>query len=103
MAFDHNNRDRFSWDKPRKLKHLALRSVYYRFLNTSYLFTYNSFLYFRCNEFQACRAKPINGMIADRNYCHVCRVKITYDEEKIKSFKKIAFVCNNFLAIKQDI
>ena len=42
-------------------------------------------------------------MIADRNYCYVCRVKVTYDEEKIKSLKKIAFVCNNFLEIKEDI
>ena len=42
-------------------------------------------------------------MIADRNYCYVCRVKVTYDEEKIKSLKKLAFVCNNFLEIKEDI
>ena len=41
-------------------------------------------------------------MIADRNY-YVCRVKVTYDEEKIKSLKIIAFVCNNFLEIKEDI
>ena len=42
-------------------------------------------------------------MIADRNYCCVCCVKVTYDEEKLKSLKKIAFVCNNFLEIKEDI
>ena len=33
-------------------------------------------------------------MIADRNYCYVCLVKVTYDEEKIKSLKKI---CNYVL------
>ena len=27
-------------------------------------------------------------MIADRNYCYVCRVGVTYDEEKIKTQKK---------------
>ena len=97
MVFDHNNRNGFPWDRPRKLKHLALKSVYYRLLNTSYIFTNNSVLYFRCDEFQGCRTKPVNGLIADRNYCYVCRVKVTYDEEKTKSFKKIAFVCNNFL------
>ena len=103
MVFDHNNRDRFPWDKPRKLKHLALPCVYYRFLNTSYIFTYNSYLYCQCNEFQSCRTKPINGMIADRNYCFVCPAKVTYNKEKIKNLKKIAFVHNNFLEIKKDI
>ena len=103
MVFDHNNRNGFPWDRPRKLKHLALKSVYYRLLNTSYIFTYNSVLYCRCNEFQGCSTKPVNGLIADRNYCYVCHVKVTYDEEKIKSLKKIAFVCNNFLEIKEDI
>ena len=43
--FDHNNRDRFPWDKPRKRKHLALPNIYYRLLNASYIFRYNSFLY----------------------------------------------------------
>ena len=42
-------------------------------------------------------------MITDRNYCYVCGVKVIYDEEKIKSLKKIAFICNNFLEIKEDI
>ena len=35
-------------------------------------------------------------MIADRNYCYVCRVGVTYDEEKIKNY-------NNFLKLKKDI
>ena len=68
-----------------KLKHLALPSVYYRLLSTSYIFTYNSYLYCGCYQFPGCRTKPINGMIADRNYCYVCHVKVTYNEEKIKS------------------
>ena len=42
-------------------------------------------------------------MITDRNYCYVCRDKVTYDQEKIESLKKIAFICNNFLEIKEDI
>ena len=84
MVFDHNSREPFPWDKRRKLKHLALRSVYYRLLNTSYIFRYNSYLYCRCDQFQGCRTKPTNGMIRDRNYCYACRVKITYNEEKIK-------------------
>ena len=103
MVFVHNNHDRFPWDRPRKLTHLALKSVYYRLLNMSYIFTYNSVLYCRCNKFQGCRTKPVNGWIADQNHCYVCRVKVTYDEEKIKCLKKIACVCNNFLEIKEDI
>ena len=42
-------------------------------------------------------------MIADRNYSYVCLVKVTYDEEKIKSLKKIAFIHNNVLEIKKDM
>ena len=95
MVFDHENHDRFPWDRPRKLKHLALKSVYYRLLNTS-----NGVLYFRCDEFQGCRTKPVNGLIADRNYCYVCCVKVTYDEEKIKSLKKMNLINKFFLNTK---
>ena len=82
MFFDHNNRDRFPFDKPRKLKHLVLSSIFYRLLNTSYIFTYNIFLYCPCDQFQGCRTKPVNGIIADRNYCYICHVKVTYNEKK---------------------
>ena len=42
-------------------------------------------------------------MIADRNYCYVCRVGVTYDEEKIKNTKKISLIHNTFLEIKKGI
>ena len=103
MLFDHNNRDRFPWDKQRKLKYLAFPSVYYRLLNTSYVFRYNSILYCRCDKFQGCRTKPINGMITNRNYFYVSRVKVTYDEEKIINLRRIASVHYNFIEIKKDI
>ena len=103
MLFDHNNRDRFPWDKQRKLKYLAFPSVYYRLLNTSYVFRYNSILYCRYDEFQGCRTKPINGMITNQNYCYACRVKVTYDEKKIINLRKIAFVHYNFIEIKKGI
>ena len=82
MVFDVNNGDIFPFDKPRKLKHLTLSHIFYQLLNTSYIFTYNSFLYCSCDKFQGCHSKLVNGMIADRNFCYVCRVKVTYDEEK---------------------
>ena len=65
MVLDLNNRDRRPFDKPRKLKHLTLSQIFYQRLNTSYILTYNSFLYFRCDTFQGCCSKPVNGMIAD--------------------------------------
>ena len=80
-----------------------LPSVYYRLLNTSYIFTYNSYLYCRCDKFQGCRTKQTNGMIADRNYFYVCLVKVTYNEEKVKSLKKMAIIHNNFLEIKKHM
>ena len=42
-------------------------------------------------------------MIADRNYGYVCHVIVTYNEEKIKSLKKTAFILNNFLEIRKDM
>ena len=42
-------------------------------------------------------------MITDRNYCYVCRVKVTYNEEKIINLRKIASVHYNFIEIKKDI
>ena len=42
-------------------------------------------------------------MITDRNYCYVCCVKVTYDEEKIINLRKIASVHYNFIEIKKDI
>ena len=72
-------------------------------LNTSYIFTYNLWRYCRCDQFYGCQSKPINGIIADRNNCYVCRVGVTYNEEKIKSIRKISLIHNNFLEIKKDI
>ena len=54
-------------DRPRKLKHLAPKSIYYRLLNTSCIFTNSHWIYCRCDQFQGCQLKPINGMIADKN------------------------------------
>ena len=89
----------FPWDRPRKLKHLTLSSVYFKLLNTSGIFMYNHWKYCRYNKFQGCRSKPINGIIADRNYCYVCRIGVTYNEEKIRNIKKILLIHNNFLEI----
>ena len=99
MILNHSCREQLPWDRPRKLKHLTLSSVYCKLLNTSYIFTYNRWKYCRCNDFQGCRSKPINGIIADRNYCYVCRIGVTYNEEKIRNIKKILLIHNNFLEI----
>ena len=91
-------------DRPRKLKHLALRSIYYRLLNTSCIFTYNRWKYCRCNQFQGCRLKSMWSTLSrERNYCYACRVGVTYNEEKIKNIKKIADITYNFRKIKEDI
>ena len=42
-------------------------------------------------------------MLADRNYCQICRAGVIYDEERIKNLRKITDVYNNFLNIKEDI
>ena len=98
----HNSRHKkFRWDRPRKLKHLALPSVYYKLLNTSYIFTYNRWRYCCCEQFQGCQSKPKNGMVADKNYCYVCRVGVTYNEEKIKNIKKYRLFIKILLKLKK--
>ena len=71
-----------------KLKHLALRSIYYRLLNTSCIFTYNRWGYCKCDQFQGSRLKPIHGgLLGEKNYCYVCPVGVTYDAGKIENLK----------------
>ena len=100
MVLNHSCHEQFPWDRPWKLKHLTFSSVSYKLLNTSYIFTYTRWKYCRCNKFQGCRLKPINGIIADKNYCYVCHLGVTYNEEKIRNIKKILLIHNNFLEIK---
>ena len=101
MVLNHSCCEQFPWDRPQKLKHLTLSSVYYKLLNTSYIFTYNRWKYCWCNEFQGCRLKPINGIIADRNYCYVCHVGVTYNEEKIRNIKKYCLFIIIFLELNK--
>ena len=90
--------------RPRKLKHLALRSIYYRLLNTSFIFTYNRCSYCRCDQFQGSRLKPMySTLLGERNCYYVCRVEVGYDAEKIENIIKIADVTYNFCKIKEDI
>ena len=103
MVLNHSCRDQFPWDRTQKLKHLTLSSVYYKLLSTSYIFTYDRWKYCRYNEFQSCTSKPINCIIANRNYCYVYRVGVTYNEEKIRNIKKMSLIHNYFLEIKKDI
>ena len=55
MVLNNSCRKKFSWDRPQELKHLALPGVYYKLLNTSYIFTYNRSRYCHCDQFQGCR------------------------------------------------
>ena len=101
MVLNHSCREQFPLDRPQKLKHLMPSNVYYKLLNTSYIFIYNRWKYCRCNEFQGCRSKPINCIIADRNYCYVCRVGVTYNKEKIRNIKKYCLFIIIFLKLKR--
>ena len=89
--------------KIRKLKHLALRSIYYRLLNTSCIFTYNGWRYCRCYQFQGCKLKPENDLLGEKNYCYVYRVGINYNAVQIEKLIKIVDVTYNFCEIKKDI
>ena len=90
--------------KVKKLKHLLIKSIYYKLLNTSYIFTYNAWNYCKCDQFQGCRLKPrIKLENGDRSYCFVCGIQVVYHSDKIKNLKKIADIINNYLELKNDI
>ena len=86
------------------LKHLALTGIYYKLLNTSYIFIFNGWTNCSCDQFQGCWLKPLwSTLNGERNYCFVCRVGIIYNAEKIQKLTKIADVFNNYREIKKDI
>ena len=87
-------------DRPCKLKDLAMKSSYYRLLNTFCIFTNSHWIFCQCDQSQGCQSKPVNGMLADKSYCYICHVGVIYVEERIKNLRKIADVYNNFLNIK---
>ena len=87
-----------------KLKHLALKRIYYKLLNTSYIFTYNHWRNCSCDQFQGCRLKPLwSTLSGKRNYCFVCGVGVTYNADKIQKLTKIADVFINFCETQKDI
>ena len=86
------------------LKRLALTGIYYKLLNTSYIFIFNGWTNCSCDQFQGCWLKPLwSALNGERNYCFVCRVGIIYNAEKIQKLTKIADVFNNYPEIKKDI
>ena len=86
------------------LKRLALTGIYYKLLNTSYIFIFNGWTNCSCDQFQGCWLKPLwSTLNGERNYCFVCRVGIIYNAEKIQKLTKIADAFNNYREIKKDI
>ena len=84
--------------KIKKLKHLLVKGLYYKLLNTSYIFTYNAWIYCKCDQFQGCR--PEDG---ERSYCFICHVRVSYHSGRIKNLKKVADIINNYVEIKNNI
>ena len=85
-----------------KLKHLALRIVHYQLVNTSLIFTYASWNECACDKFSGCRIKPRHRRLtAERNYCFICRTRITFNIDKIYRVNKIQNIINNFLDLKK--
>ena len=84
-----------------KLKHLALKIIHYRLLDTSYIFAYNRWRNCSCDQFQGCPLKPLwSTLSGKRNYCFVCPVGVSYNADKIQKLTKIADVFNNFCEIQ---
>ena len=87
----------------KKIKTLV-KSVYYKLLSTSYIFTYNAWNYCKCYQFHGCRFKPRNSLKSgERYYCYICRVGVWYHADKMENLTKIAETINNILEMKEDI
>ena len=98
----------FKNKKVPKLKHLLIKPIYYKLLNTSYIFNYNWWKYCRCDQFQGCRLIPRfwpNNSLekGDQNYCYICRIGVTYHSGKIENITKIADIIKNCIELKNDI
>ena len=90
--------------KVRKLKHIVVKSIYYKLLNTSCTFTYNAWNYCKCDQFQGSRLAPrITLENGERSYCYICPVRVAYHSDRIENLKKIVDIINNFVEIKNDI
>ena len=80
-----------------KLKHTALREIYFQLLNTSLIFTYNSWNKCCYHEFQGCQLKPLQRRLSGkRNYCFTCQVRATYNIDKIYKLKRITEIFNTY-------
>ena len=87
-----------------KLKHLALKRIFYKLLNTSYIFSYNRWKNCSCDQFQGCHLKPLwSALSSERNYHFVCGVGVTYNADKIQKLTKIADAFINFCETQKDI
>ena len=91
--------------KVKKLKHLVVnKNIYYKILNTSYIFTYSAWNYCKCNQFHGCRLVPrIKLENRDRSYGFVCHFSVDYHSDNIENLKKIADIFNNYTELKNDI
>ena len=87
-----------------KLKHTALREIYFQLLNTLLIFTYNILNKCCCHEFQGCQLKPSHRRLSgERNYCFICRVRATYNLDKIYKLKRIPEIFNTYPQMKEDL
>ena len=88
----------------RKSKHLALEEIHYQLVNTSMIFTYASWSYCECDKFSGCRLKPRHRRLTtERNYCFICRTRITFNIDRIYKINKIRYIINNFLDLKEHL
>ena len=87
-----------------KLKHTALREIYFQLLNTSLISTYNSWNKCCYHEFQGCQLKPLQRRLSGkRNYCFTCQVRTTYNIDKIYKLKRITEIFNIYCQMKEDL
>ena len=81
-----------------KLKYRSANNIFYRILNVSYIFTYNSWIYCECDKFQGCVT-----MDNEKCYCYISCVRITDHISKIKNLNKISDIINIYLELKEDL
>ena len=65
---------------------------------------YSSWNKCSCHELQGCRLKPLHPRLnGERNYCFVCRVRATYNIDKIYKLKRITETFNTYRQMKEDL
>ena len=87
-----------------KLKHIALKEIHYRLLNTVLIIHTEAKEYCHCYAFSGCRQKPhFQNLAGARNYCYICRLICEYLPNRVERLRSIQETWQLYLKLNEDL